>query len=67
VMHTQLEVLAVATDDPRVARWCQPSRAMEMYPSCRTPAEEAQRQCMERVKAAEKAGVERLTPEVLPR
>jgi hypothetical protein len=67
VMHTQLEVVAVATDDPRVARWCKPSRVVEMYPSCATAAEEAERQCMERVEAAQRSGVERLRPEVLPR
>jgi len=67
VMHTQLEVVTVATDDPRIARWCQPSRTTEMYSSCASAAEEAQRQCMERVEAAQRSNVERLTPEVLPR
>ena len=67
VMHTQLEVIVVSPDDPRVARWCQPSRAMEMYPACSAAGEEAQRQCMERIEAADRAGIEKLTPEVLPR
>jgi len=67
VMHTQLEVITIATDDPRAARWCRPSRVVEMYTSCAPAAEEAQRQCMERFEAAAKAGTERLTPEILPR
>jgi hypothetical protein len=67
VMHTQLEVLTVAPDDPRVERWCRPSRAIEMFNACGAAGEEAQRQCMKRVEAARQSGVPKLLPEILPR
>lgn len=67
VMHNQLELLVMGTDDPNVARWCKPTRTVETYPACSAASEEAERRCMERVQAADRAGIEKVTPEILPR
>jgi hypothetical protein len=66
-MHTQLEALVFSPDDPRVARWCRPPRVAQMYTECTAAAEEAERQCIERIQAADRAGIEKMTPEILPR